>query len=926
MFLHERPIELWAQVRSKEPATPVIRKGQSIEKGPDSVVSSPTNSWLGGAGFNPKFNMVREWCQTEQIWAARNPGPAAGVPACPTAGMCDEPAVRDSWIPGGSTPIRSLRIHFNVFANNDGTNPAATQADVDAQVVQLNSDFAASKIEFCATTSFINNTTFRGFSDSEETAMKLAYAHDPAHHLNVYVVNILGGYIGVGTFPWDPAALAFPGGLIIDDDFFGAFQKTLTHEVGHCVGLWHTHHGVSEVATCSDCWERADGINGDVTGDFAADTAPTPVNYDCAPPGGTDPCSAISWGVTDTQNYMGYAPDFCYTEFSAQQFGRMHCWSEQVLQAWQCGPIISTGGCCDGTTCTIESQTDCEAIPGSYLGDDTDCDPPPGPSSTYSAAPNIAIPDNGGPANPAVHTINVPDSFAIGDVDVRVTITHTWIGDLIVTLEHDGDTVAVVDRPGYDGVNFGCDANNFSNIRLDDDGTLPIQFMCANNLTSPPNYQPNQPLAAFQGGNAAGAWTIRVSDNAGQDTGSLNAWSLIISLPGPGPCCAASEDCDDGNVCNGLESCVSSACVSGSPLVCDDGNLCTVDTCVPPTGCEASGVGVSGPCDDGDPCTGPDACQGDLAGTCVGPPFDSDGDTVPDCSDICPGENDLLDCDNDTVPDACDNEPDCNNNNVPDNCDIASATSNDTNGNGIPDECELPAPQPVPGEAIKNRFLTFRMPQFPAAGPVIPMAIRVTLVELHNPDPPQAPCCPAPDFSAYEGQVRWVGEPIEYPESLSGGGTVQVSHLQCAPHSRGDWFALGDIHVTGAEIVPSSEYLLHSADEFSGVTSPTGLTLLTTRWGDVTAPFNPPDTSTQPDFVDVSAIVDKFKNVPGALSKVRVQLQPRVPNPNDDISFLDISACVDAFKGIAFPDIWGPCTCPSSESCPTLDACGRCEP
>ncbi len=226
-----------------------------------------------------------EWCNTQRKWEAKGLGGVAGGPACLTQGTCDVPAVRDSWIPGSSTPVLSLNIHFNVFANNDGSNPAATQADVDAQVATLNSDFAPSKIQFCATTTFINDSAYRSFADAEEFAMKSSYANNASTKLNVYVVNIEGGYLGVGTFPWDPDALTNLGGIIIEDDYFGAGQGTLTHEVGHCIGLWHTHHGVSEVPQCSACWERADGLDGDTTGDFASDTAPTPVNLRLCPPG-----------------------------------------------------------------------------------------------------------------------------------------------------------------------------------------------------------------------------------------------------------------------------------------------------------------------------------------------------------------------------------------------------------------------------------------------------------------------------------------------------------------------------------------------------------------------------------------------------------------------------------------------------------------
>ncbi|MBI3180991.1 MAG: PKD domain-containing protein [Myxococcales bacterium] len=52
--------------------------------------------------------------------------------------------------------------------------------------------------------------------------------------------------------------------------------------------------------------------------------------------------------------------------------------------------------------------------------------------------------------------------------------------------------------------------------------------------------------------------------------------------------CPASVDgapCDDGDACNGRETCQGGACATGSPLSCDDGDACTVDSCDGASGC-----------------------------------------------------------------------------------------------------------------------------------------------------------------------------------------------------------------------------------------------------------------------------------------------------------------------------------------------------
>jgi subtilisin-like proprotein convertase family protein len=724
-----------------------------------------------------------EWCETETRWEAKTRAlgrAAAGT--CPTQGTCDVPSERDLWIPGAETDIVPLRIKFNVFRNDDGSNPAATQAGVDAQVAQLNADYAPLKIQFLAETEFINDSAYRRFADSEEAAMKNTYADSPATQLNVYVVDIQAGYLGVGTFPWDPTATGNGGGLIIDNNWFGApqggvGQKTLTHEVGHCLGLWHTHHGVSEVAACSACWEQADGVEGDTTGDFASDTAPTPTNFSCGPPGDNDPCSATPWGATDPQNYMGYAPDDCYTEFSPQQWGRQHCWLHAALAGWiySCS---EDADCDDGRFCTgIETCVtgSCESGLPPSCDDLVDCTgdscDPATDSCVHATDPfvygasnvNINIPDNGGLPSRAVHTLNVPDVVPIDDVEILVDIDHTWVGDLRIEIEHADVIVVVMDRPGVPDTAFGCDQNNLVNVVFDDEGAgSPIENQCRADVTSPPSYLPQAALSAFDGLEAAGDWTIRVSDHAVQDVGVLVSWAVHLR----------------------------------SPLL-------------------------------------------------------------------------------------------------------------------VPPECGVPLPaQAEPGGQAKNRFISFVIPEAAEQE----TAIRVRLDWLHHPAAPPN----APDFTAYEGEYRYVNAfrdtkdnaVFDCPDSVALGSTFKCARLGCVPEYR-DWntdLAGETLHVTGAAVVPSSQYKIArlgaecAGQDESCFFSSGALTVFTAVWGDLL-----PGTL---NAIDVGAAVDKAKDLTSAISEPRSMLQPHVPAPlGSAVSAVDIGMVVDAVKGQAYP-FAGPGPCP----------------
>ena len=206
----------------------------------------------------------------------------------------------------------------------------------------------------------------------------------------------------------------------------------------------------------------------------------------------------------------------------------------------QCQPVPS-GACCAGTDCVVVTEDACAAQGGTYLGDFTKCEVG-GKPVTYESSPNASLPDN----NPAgvSDTITVPDSAVITDVNVALQVTHTWVGDLCVTLVHQptGTTVDLIQRMGeaggcHLGAPFGCQENNL-NIVLNDGGAGgPIESQCVANLSSPPGYIPNNPLAAFNTLDSAGDWTLTVSDNAGADFGTFNSWALIItSGDGPGPC------------------------------------------------------------------------------------------------------------------------------------------------------------------------------------------------------------------------------------------------------------------------------------------------------------------------------------------------------------------------------------------------------
>ncbi|MCW5891699.1 MAG: hypothetical protein KIT14_14280 [bacterium] len=107
-----------------------------------------------------------------------------------------------------------------------------------------------------------------------------------------------------------------------------------------------------------------------------------------------------------------------------------------------------------------------------------------------------------------------------------------------------------------------------------------------------------------------------------------------IELGQPGQCrcrCESNADCDDGDKCDGEETCQAGICVPGTPPSCDDGNPCTRD-CDPARGCVNEPRPDGSGCSDANLCTTNDTCQG---GVCVGGPARNCDDDNSCTTDTC---------------------------------------------------------------------------------------------------------------------------------------------------------------------------------------------------------------------------------------------------------------------------------------------------
>ena len=71
----------------------------------------------------------------------------------------------------------------------------------------------------------------------------------------------------------------------------------------------------------------------------------------------------------------------------------------------------------------------------------------------------------------------------------------------------------------------GGDGDDFTETQLDDEASTSINDGSAPFTGS---FIPNELLSAFDGENTMGTWTLSITDNASNDEGTLNSWSILV--------------------------------------------------------------------------------------------------------------------------------------------------------------------------------------------------------------------------------------------------------------------------------------------------------------------------------------------------------------------------------------------------------------
>jgi hypothetical protein len=152
-----------------------------------------------------------------------------------------------------------------------------------------------------------------------EGTVKPSSIWDPTKYFNVWVAEFSDGVLGYAQFPVLTGGNANTDGVVLDYKYTGVsgivnapynLGRTLTHEAGHWLGLFHIWG--DDGGACSGTDNITDTPN--QAGE----------NYTCPAAGSvkTDGCTTASPGVL-YQNYMDYSDDKCMVMFTSGQKVRM---------------------------------------------------------------------------------------------------------------------------------------------------------------------------------------------------------------------------------------------------------------------------------------------------------------------------------------------------------------------------------------------------------------------------------------------------------------------------------------------------------------------------------------------------------------------------------------------------------------------------
>lgn len=258
----------------------------------------------------------------------------------------------------------TIRLFFHFVRRADGSGGVPAN-QISAMLNVLNNAYQTQNITFISSGSDeIRNNNLANFDTNQQNT--LFGQNSQANAIDVYLL------VNDVPLPRDPryiitgAAGGIPGkSIFLSRNYF--LSSTFPHELGHCLGLFHTHRdGREETGSAGQvpCAELINGSNCNTCGDYVCDTPADPnllddqVNSSCVYVG-TSTRNGLPFRP-DTRNIMSYTPNACRNQLTAGQAERIATALRNVpvlapvfTPACPAYPVASYAGYLDNVTCDV---------------------------------------------------------------------------------------------------------------------------------------------------------------------------------------------------------------------------------------------------------------------------------------------------------------------------------------------------------------------------------------------------------------------------------------------------------------------------------------------------------------------------------------------------------------------------------------------